>query len=78
MDTRGVDNQVETQVIIVEPFSVDIHIREVSDLGANLWETLRSSIMKESEDKFENNWNLIAGRNYHLRAYVNDVSGNKI
>jgi len=79
-DTRGVINKVQTEVRIIEPFSIDVQIREVESTKnhSNYWEVGKPFFGKFEEDVFENKWSLIVGRNYHLRANINDVSSNKI
>lgn len=78
-DSRGNDNKVETSVHIVEPFAIDAQIRECKPPLENCFETKNPSfLMKEVEEAFDNKWNLIIGRTYHLRANLNDSRMNKL
>ena len=78
-DSRAPNNKIEARVHVVEPWSINLLISE-EDKPDNFWEEWLPFLIrsKKREHVFDNNWNLIKGNRYYVKAEVMDHLNNKI
>ena len=77
-DTQTVNNTFESNVYILEPSYLEIHIKEFHE-GAWEDQSLEGLAKKKyiEDEEFDDTWNLIKGRLYYIRVYVFDEKRNQ-
>ena len=78
-DIRATNNKIETRVHVVEPWSINLLISEEEKLD-HFWEEWLPFLFRKhkKEHIFDNNWNLIKGNRYYIKAEITDRLNNKV
>lgn len=78
-DSRAANNKIETRVHVVEPWAINLLISE-EEKPDHFWEEWLPFLFrkKKKEHVFDNNWNLIKGNRYYIKAEITDHLNNRI
>lgn len=78
-DIRATNNKIETKVHVVEPWSINLLISE-EEKPDHFWEEWLPFLFRKhnKEHVFDNNWNLIKGNRYYIKAEITDKLNNKV
>lgn len=77
-DRRGSENRVDTSVTVVEPWSINMLVRECKD-GACREERLPRFLRRNKEEfKYSAYFNLIYGKTYIIKAFIYDRLNNMV
>ena len=78
-DKRAVNNSIKVGVHVVEPFSIKLFVSEVEE-SSSFWEEFLPFIYRKTKtsQELQNNWNMIKGKKYYIRAEVYEELNHRI